>query len=137
MTKLLFQWLEYDQALPHPFLGTSPITSLLWEKEQQILWKKNILVEQIKQIWETLFLKPESKMTFVKYYVNFIPFYNVGSPKGEHLCKNHLCSIYQSSLRIRLVPRVQALYQGWPNHCPGAKKCPLRNFEVPLELFWN
>ena len=27
--------------------------------------------------------------------------------------------------------------QGWPNHCPGAKKCPPRHFQVPFELFWK
>ena len=27
------------------------------------------------------------------------------------------------------------LQQGWPNHCPGAKKCPPRLLHVPSKLF--
>ena len=29
------------------------------------------------------------------------------------------------------------LQQGWPNHCPGAKKCPSRLFHVPSKLFYE
>ena len=31
--------------------------------------------------------------------------------------------------------RYDASPQGWPNHCPGAKKCPPRHFQVPFKLF--
>ena len=35
-----------------------------------------------------------------------------------------------------LSSRFNALDQGWPNHCPGAKKCPPMLFHVPSKLFF-
>ena len=32
-------------------------------------------------------------------------------------------------------PTFDHFSQGWPNHCPGAKKCPPRLFHVPSKLF--
>ena len=32
---------------------------------------------------------------------------------------------------------LNSLHEGWPNHCPGAKKCSPRHFQVPFEIFWK
>ena len=33
------------------------------------------------------------------------------------------------------VIKCHGVTQGWPNHYPGAKKCPPRHFQVPFKLF--
>ena len=39
--------------------------------------------------------------------------------------------------QVKSTFKSDALIQGWPNHCLGAKKCPPRHFQVPFEIFWK
>ena len=45
-----------------------------------------------------------------------------------------------SSLKFTIFAKVRVclvVEQGWPNHCPGAKKCPPNLFHVPSKLFFE
>ena len=58
--------------------------------------------------------------------------------KGQPDHKDPALSEIRPDTRIRCQDSQadEGLGQGWPKHCPGAKKCPPRLFHVPSKLFF-